>query len=64
MLEFIKHLFCHKHMNATKIVATLEDGSEVVLFPVTVPETPTPESTPEIQKITVPLNTPIEVVAA
>lgn len=38
----------------TKIVATLEGGSEVVLFPVGI----TPSITPEV--IDVPLNTPIE----
>lgn len=60
MIEFIRKLLvkCNcKTMNITKIVGTLDDGSEVVLFPVV-----TPEPNPGIPKITVPLNTPIELV--
>jgi len=43
----------------TKVVATLEDGSTVVVFPTE--GTPTP--TPETETITIPLDTPIKIVA-
>lgn len=48
-------------MNITKLTATMDDGSEVVLFPAPVVE-PTPAT--EIQKITIPLNTPVELITA
>lgn len=44
-------------MNITKLVATMEDGSEVVVFPVAA-------VTPEFPKVVVPLNTPVELVTA
>lgn len=48
-------------MNITKLVATLDDGSEMVVFPV-VPVVVDPA--PELPKVVVPLNTPIELVVA